>query len=256
MIVSKSHECPYRDIPHQNLAFVKYYNGHWCYGCNRGELKKEDYYSFRSVPTDKWSNIDINLDSAINDIKDFPNELLAWLYKYYIFDEKIYKNKIMYIKEENKEDSLIFPILFKNSVIAYQRRYFPSKKFFSLKTNQCIFEVGDYLNSNKIILVEDYISAIRVGEVENCICLFGTSLNKNLLEYLISHYAEINIWLDPDEAGQKNSKKIITQLEKAIKLSMKIHAFSIREQKTIKIINSKEDPKCYSNEEIRRILNA
>lgn len=263
-VISKSHNCPYRRSPHENLAFVNYDNGHWCYSCNKGEFKGNDYYVFKGINPKNTIALDesIIVPENFQSPKDFSLETLAWLYKYYIFDELIYKYSIRYCPYTSyttktgqlfEGESLLFPIISKLEIVAYQQRFFPNKQFYSKDIKKHIFVAGNHATST-VVLVEDFISAIRIGELENCIWLQGTGLTKDLSNYIIRHYHHIKLWLDGDEAGAKAAEGIYNSLIKRLEIETKDNAFAVRCSLTVRNITTENDPKSYSNEEIRRVL--
>jgi 5S rRNA maturation endonuclease (ribonuclease M5) len=262
-IISKNNKCPFRDKPHKNLAYVVYSTGDWCYSCNRGEIRSEDFYSFRGSKEAVTVNQKLILPGALsNNVKEMPLALKAWLYSYYVFDDLIYKYNIHhcpynYFTTSNgliyEGESLIFPLIIDNEIVAYQQRFFPNKQFFSCKSKEYIAEFGNH-NSNTVVLVEDYLSAIRVAEVENSIWIQGTGLTNKELSYIIKNYLNIYVWLDPDNAGQDNAMRIFDKLTKEIEKLTNWAAFAILESRIIRNIKSNNDPKCYSNSEINTIL--
>lgn len=57
-----------------------------------------------------------------------------------------------------------------------------------------------------VVLVEDLISAHKVGQVTTSIPLFGVELHKPHLYYLINDTRPVVIWLDKDQQGAVNKK--------------------------------------------------
>jgi DNA primase len=93
-----------------------------------------------------------------------------------------------------------------------------------------------------LVITEDILSAVRVGRIaKRCVALLGTSTNANQLAQL-SGATTIAIWLDPDRAGRVAAHK----LERTL---------ALQGYKT-KRIRSEQDPKRYSNREIRRLLSS
>jgi hypothetical protein len=56
----------------------------------------------------------------------------------------------------------------------------------------------DYVESDTLVLVEDLISAVKVGTFMNCAALLGTGLNNQQVAFLAAHYRQIIMMLDPD----------------------------------------------------------
>ena len=99
-------------------------------------------------------------------------------------------------------------------------------------------EETEYRLNNTIVLVEDVISAIRVSKYLDCVHLGGTSINKST-EDLLNAYINVYIFLDGDEAGKNGAMKIRNKL----KLNY-----------NVRVIRAKKDPKCHTDEELKRIL--
>lgn len=261
-IVSKEHKCPYRNRPHKNLAFVVYTNGHYCYSCNKGTMKNDSFYSFKKNAKKLDIADDLLLPNNTASLKEFPTHIKAWLYKYYVFDDIIHKHNIrycapVYFQTSNGQryegESLLYPVIVEDEIVAYQQRFFPDKQFFSKNLNKHIAEFGNN-DSDTVVLVEDFISAIRISEVENCIWLAGTHLTNGTKAYITHNYTHIKVWLDSDEAGVENSKKIIDSLTQKISNTMKWLSFQGGNQKKLSNITTELDPKCYSRSEIEEVL--
>ena len=92
-----------------------------------------------------------------------------------------------------------------------------------------------------LVICEDPISAVRISQYKDCVCLGGTNFSSsNSLVPLFLKYKRLTAWFDGDLAGIKAAEKF----RKHFKLI-----------KPIKIIRTKKDPKCYSPTELKEILN-
>jgi DNA primase len=89
-----------------------------------------------------------------------------------------------------------------------------------------------------VVVVEDIMSAIRVGEVANTISILGTKSDTNQINTL-SRYSTVITWLDSDKAGRNGSKTI----RQAVGLLT-----------NTKDIVTELDPKSYSKQQIEKIL--
>lgn len=92
--------------------------------------------------------------------------------------------------------------------------------------------------TDRAIIVEDILSAIRVGRHTTAISILGTKLSAGQAKRL-AKFSEITTWLDGDRAGRAGSK--------AIRKSMSLVT-------SVSNIQTELDPKEYSDHEIRRIL--
>jgi hypothetical protein len=91
--------------------------------------------------------------------------------------------------------------------------------------------------STDVVLVEDIISAHKVGFVATAIPLFGTAIGERLLKVLIELDRPVCLWLDADQYGQLNRKL------------GKLMAFT---KHRVKVIRTNKDPKECTFEEIRK----
>lgn len=94
--------------------------------------------------------------------------------------------------------------------------------------------------SSGLVLVEDPVSAIKVSRVMPAMALFGSSMSDTLLKFVLGQYnvERVYIWLDPDKR------------EAAIAMAKVFH----RKAFEAKAILTRDDPKVYSEHEIKRYL--
>lgn len=95
-----------------------------------------------------------------------------------------------------------------------------------------------------IVVTEDSLSAMRVGEFVPTGSILGTSLGQGKMERILRHSGlsapRVGIWLDPDKAGDVGTAKLKSTLE-------------LMGVKTV-ILSSPRDPKNLSDTEIVRRL--
>lgn len=94
----------------------------------------------------------------------------------------------------------------------------------------------------EVTLTEDLLSAYKVGKVAEAWCLLGTSMPKFMLSALLERRCKVNVWLDPDLAGRRASRKVMLQLR-----GVGIEARNIV---------SDRDPKLVHYQQIKELLNA
>lgn len=95
--------------------------------------------------------------------------------------------------------------------------------------------------SKTLVITEDILSAIKVGEQCDAWSILGTSLTAlSEAEIANSGYSKVLVWLDPDEAGVHGRRKIVPQLRR-----LGINAKAVR---------SGKDPKLYDFDEIRSFI--
>ena len=90
----------------------------------------------------------------------------------------------------------------------------------------------------RVVIVEDILSAIRVGEVSPTISILGTKLTTSQAN-TITTYKSVDIWLDPDSAGIKGAASI----KRTLGLTSEA-----------RIIRSQQDPKMLTDQQIEEAL--
>jgi hypothetical protein len=90
-------------------------------------------------------------------------------------------------------------------------------------------------------LTEDLLSAMKVGLVGEGCAVLGTSASSHLVATLLKRARPVNVWLDPDEAGQRGARKLCKQLR----------AYGL----TVRNIQSTKDPKLHTRSEIKEYLD-
>jgi 5S rRNA maturation endonuclease (ribonuclease M5) len=197
------------------------------------------------------------LPEHTQNVNKFSPNVLKWLYSFYVYDDLIRKYGIAYSEYAEfgqfKGESLILPVIVDGDLKSYQRRFFPHKQFLTKgdKTSPFIIKC---VGSNQMVLVEDYISAIRVGQFCNVVCLQGVHIQWNALKLIENSNMDIIIWLDPDEAGQTAAKDLEQRLVNRLQLGSRYKAFSFREPRAISILQTGKQPKDYCDIELQKII--
>ena len=93
-------------------------------------------------------------------------------------------------------------------------------------------------NRDRVIVTEDILSAIRVGNHLPAVSIMGTATSYYQANYL-SQYARVSYWLDPDKAGRRGTRKGVQMLSTLT---------------CVDALTSERDPKNLSNREIREVL--
>jgi hypothetical protein len=147
---------------------------------------------------------------------DIPTEGWMWLRKYGILDKEVSFYGIGY---SNQYSRLVLPVYNLAGLVAWQGRALGKidKKYpkYMTMTNGAqsrlwfdsrhgIKQHREYLETNKIVLVEDIISAIKLGRQFRTIALLGSYVREELIDWMLAvNKANVNmtfyIWLDPDK---------------------------------------------------------
>jgi hypothetical protein len=96
-------------------------------------------------------------------------------------------------------------------------------------------EVIGHGRGSSVVLVEDLISAHKVGQVCESIPLFGTKIHPPVIYYLKQANKPVILWLDKDQ--ELNTKRQAMQLQSLIDLP-------------VRIIHTDKDPKYITIEEL------
>ena len=180
-----------------------------------------------------------------NYVRTIPKRFLKYLQEYDIDHELInlykigYCHEYIYNSKMQFKDRLIIPTA--SGFLA--RSFEESPKWKNYTTNYDFKSINsNTLRDNVVVLVEDPVSCIKVGEVLPCVCLLGTSLKESQLLYLTKNYKKCIIFLDGDGAGIRGSLKVKKQLSSYL---------------SCEIINVKgKDPKDLTYEELtEKLLN-
>ncbi len=253
MIISRSNDCPRCGPNHANSCYFIFDNGDYCFSCHKGSSSPENAYAYRQLQLSTNTPSPIYIPPHTLNPGEFSVTILRWLAQYYIYEKEIKQHKIGYVAPCNfYEESLLFPVIQENNTVKeWQRRFFPSKKFYSSPGLSNSVFVTNAHTDNYVVIVEDYISAIRMGQVANCLCLFGTKLNSVKLTYLFNYYRNILVWLDDDEPGQTSAKQIVHSLDKYMLYRGREHPFDPKSHTPFNVKNiCYKQPKELSKQEL------
>lgn len=223
-------------------------DGHkWCFGCGfyvaPHGISWEAIKARKGLEQPKSTALTITLPHDACD--SFPPTVKNWLSAYNIHHPDIVRYKIQY---SHSNGAIIFPIYdHDNNLLMYQLRYLDRKpKYFNKG------DVGDFLpifsathaanqlNTHTIVVVEDFVSAIKVSNHLHCMPLFGSHLSTQKMAALSKLYDNLFIWLDQDKFG-----KALELSQQAALIFKRVHP-----------VRTAEDPKAYFGHEIGTRLRA
>lgn len=228
----------------------KSYNG-FCFACDhkpfemKGKQTLEDLAELKRINNESLQPTEGARCELPEDFTpDMPLEGRLWLYSNGITDTLKRKYNIGYSKRLRR---VVMPVYnTKGDLIWFQCRALvkgqqpkylqpsgdKSSVLFQSKTEE------DKGTKGRVVVVEDIMSAIRVGETTLTISLLGTKADTSQINTL-SRFSEVVTWLDSDKAGRNGSKTI----RQAVGLLT--HT---------KDLVTELDPKSYSNQQIETIL--
>ena len=222
-------------------ALAEYEDSTYCFSCGRARNKRTEK-SFFDKPEGLENNSNTSLQLPPNSTARLSPAALKWLLTYQVFEDICKDYNIRYDYRSNR---VILPSYSSDGTLMFYQARALSKedqpKYLSVGSKQSLFwSKGPYDNKTTIVLVEDMLSAIRVGKVVQTVSLIGTSLNKEKLLHLSQDYAIMIVWMDGDKEGQRAAKKLVKQLS-----LLTSNVFNV---------TTRQDPKCLFESDIRKEL--
>lgn len=223
-----------------NLAV--YSDGHtYCFKCGFGSRSTK--IKLRNTETNRTDN-ELSLPHDVT--AGLPYEARLWLQQYELTRKDIIKHNILWSPYLSR---IIFPIFDNTGLIAWQGRYVKtendqnefSKKVGKWYSQGEIHEILHPINvtESKTVLVEDIVSAIKVGSITGATPLFGSTLSLKTILRLKTIVNSVVIWLDPDMRS------------KSVKYSNLCRLMGLE----VRTVFSDKDPKEHTYVEIDKILN-
>lgn len=169
---------------------------------------------------------------------------LTWLTKYEITMQEVVHYKMQWSPSRRM---LVFPLYAGESemgqpvgkLLGWQARCFnPNylQKYYKVGEFNEFFHVMNLVNGkgHDLIIVEDYLSAIKIARKHTAMPLFGCDLTPTRMKKLENYAEDLTFWLDEDKA------------DKAYNLAKQATLLGFRS----KFIITKHDPKDYNDEQI------
>ena len=240
ILIQRGLPCPFCS---SSDAYAEYDTNFYCFSCKASKSK-----AFKNRTVTK-----VQVDGLPSDCtEELPIEVQAKLYQHHFTDELIQKAGLLYSesgriysqrlrKEVNVGPRLILPYYENNELQYWEGKTCGHSrlKYITSGGKQQLYKT--FCGAvPQIVIVEDILSAIRVGETTPCVALRGTSCNTNKLHQLSQCANDFIIWLDSDRPGIEAAKKLGNKLTWVGKVCY---------------IKTKEDPKCYSDKEIANFIN-
>jgi DNA primase len=234
-------------VTHDDRGYTRH-----CFRCDSHEHVKHELRSIQTLEQAKrdkeimraWdygNKLIIPNDANTN----FPKEALLWLFKYGITESLIHKNEIQWSEFYGR---VVLPVKENGVLTALQMRavrpgVYP--KYLNPKGPKIDAALKwcteKYHKKNTLVIVEDILSAIKVGTVADAVSILGTNLTDARLDKIrTSGYKTIIIWLDSDAPGQAGAKLA----------KLKLQMVGLYPQ----IYTNEKDPKELSRDYIERVI--
>lgn len=228
-------QCGSRD----NLG--KWSDGKFCFGCGyripgyKG-MSVEDIRKQIRIEEDRDSKRSRKPYLPEDCTATIPDAPLGWLRKYGITDEERNRYRIGWTDEFA---SLVFPAYdVWNNLLLVQLRGFPEKSFYTRGHPESVYWSTGPNVHNSVVVVEDFISCIRVGRTMEAMPLWGSQLSLNQIKRLSDHYERLFMWLDFDKTGHTS----------------KLRYKALPYFREVSQIVTELDPKDYTDEQIAKNL--
>lgn len=165
---------------------------------------------------------------------DWPLYARVWLYRAGLSNDSINAAGLYY---NGRLDRVVLPVFQMGKLVYWQARGFDKgrAKYINPSVDKSKL-AARFGSGDTLVLTEDFLSAVRVGEVTEAWSILGTALSDALAADIAAAKKPVAIWLDPDGAGRKARGKILRTLS-----LLGVDA---------RIIRTDTDPKLYSLEEI------
>lgn len=184
-------------------AFARYSDGHaWCFSCGYRESGQFDGPKSNVIDLETYRDTRSQRPIPLEAKPFLGVEPLTWLKKYGITAAEVRHHRLLWWEERKW---LIFPYYAGTNLAGWQARNFdlvnyPKQKWLSFGN------IKDHLHligkeSTTVILVEDIVSAIKVGRQIMAMPVYGSHIPLETLVRLHSRFPAVGIWLDKDKVG-------------------------------------------------------
>lgn len=225
-------------------ALTEYEKSTYCFSCQKyTKLSRRDSFF---EPTESQREYG-------EDIEKYSDEIPSGIYinfigRFGIDPATCKKYGIKYCEYYSKKGTrfrnrIVFPLFHEGEQVGLQARATmldDEPKYLTAGTKEHLFWTHPK-EKGEIVIVEDILSAIKVGKVKPAVALLGTSISDERLLTLAENYDTIYIWLDGDGPGKRAAQKLHDKL--------------ILYTDNLYRIETKEDPKCVFSKDIQSLLN-
>lgn len=212
-------------------ALAEYDENYYCFSCHWSQPKRT-----RRVPTVEQEEGTTFKGYPPTTTDVLPKEALHWLYKHHFTPERISQLGIRWWVGENR---LVLPVRVNNELVCWEARSYDvgrAKYIHSDNKYSFLLHRGAHCT-----IVEDITSALRLEPHTSVLCLRGTRVDTGII-HKVKLYESVSIWTDDDKAGRSARKRIKELLQWVLNLR-------------IYDIITDQDPKCYTDAQIRRYLD-
>lgn len=230
-------------------AKAEYEDNFYCFSCGTSTLKSKEKSFFNKLDNTPHKGAFL-VSLPKSSTSELPKKALKWLLTYYVDNKLQEQYGIKYVHQAAVytqsgsriilNERVLLPCYNNNKLMWYQARSLNKEdtpKYYTFGDKQELFwSTTPIQNNTKIVITEDMLSAIRVGEHLQAVSLQGTKINDKNLLTLAKKYDTIIIWLDGDRSGRDGAKVLMK------KFSLLVN--------NVHNISTTRDPKCLADSEI------
>lgn len=173
----------------------------------------------------------------VYDLREWPGKALWWVKQYGLSDYELANYAFAYSPGRKR---VIIPIWWEGKKIGWQARKLYDEdngpKYITQASSPPGFMLKGEHTYEEIVLVEDVISAIKVGRTTEAVAMLSTNPTTRMMNY-VKRFSNFKIWLDMD------NPQVIRQSLKLLR-NLGIYGHT-------KLIVTPKDPKVYDDSEIR-----
>lgn len=224
--------------------------GYSCY-CFRCDLKEFEGKGMQSIAelnrikalNETAATVSIKIELPIDFTSEIPLLGRLWLYNAGLTPSDWKQYNIGY---SPKMERVVLPVYAYRELVWCQYRAIhkgQKPKYLQPSTGKesIVFRGGDQQDKQeRVVVVEDILSAMKVGKIIPTRSLLGTKITTQQA-VILSDAARVTVWLDPDKAGRDGSRTI----KKTLCLLTEVDS-----------VVTDTDPKDLSLTEIKKVLNA
>jgi DNA primase len=191
----------------------------WCFRCHEivMEWKPKESFAERVNRMREESAADEAVASTTAlplpmnfDPTTWPEDAYTWLLKASVGRRSLKQLGAYHHKPTNR---VVLPVFDDSRLVYWQARSIDGRepKYLGAAIDKRHI-VAQFGKGPANVLVEDILSAFRVGEVGRGVALLGTSLTDKVLAKLIAERKPVIVWLDPDRPGRDAARSICNTL--------------------------------------------
>ncbi len=191
--------------------------GSFCFSCRKPTSSKVSPYALLHNDADSQREESKKVTLPDDAQQHYSERALSWAGKYEITVHQLLKEGVVY---SPKREQLIFTFTDEfGKLLAYQARNLTAvskaRRYYTcgdvndlLPIYHCRYSVPGTINSRRLVLVEDCLSAIKVASVfdelsqtplgADAMCLLGSGISRQKLSRLRPFYDLLDVFLDPD----------------------------------------------------------